>query len=208
MSDQQVPARNAGLENASPFDELMIGGESPAAGLSFTTVFRGYDKDEVDAAVARLSARLRAASDEIALLEQRYRDVSDTASAQSMEAVERIETEYEAKLHAAEARDRETIDRLKAALNTANARLGKVQDRVQAEVAAAGTHSRGEIERLQAELTAATARAAQAESQVQALSDELVGSGSGSGSGDAGSDSGRPQFEEILRVAEDQASLI
>ena len=203
MSDQQVPARNAGLENASPFDELMIGGESPAAGLSFTTVFRGYDKDEVDAAMARLTARLRAESDEIALLEQRYRDVSDTASAQSMEAVERIESEYEAKLQAAEARDRETIDRLKAALNTANARLGKVQDRVQAEVAAAEAHSRAEIERLQAELTAQSARAATAESQVQALSDELMGSGGG-----AGGDSSRPQFEEILRVAEDQASLI
>ena len=211
MSDQQVPARNAVPQEASPFDELMMGGEQ-SAGPAFTTAFRGYDKDEVDAAVARLTARLRAEGDEIALLEQRYRDVSDTASAQSMEAVERIETEYEAKLQAAEARDRETIDRLKAALNTANARLGKVQDRVQAEVAAAGTHSRGEIERLQAELSAATARAAQAESQVQALSDELVGNGSGggsgSGSGDAGSDSGRPRFEEILRVAEDQASLI
>lgn len=202
MSDQQVPARNTGLENASPFDELMIGGESSAAGLSFTTVFRGYDKDEVDAAMARLTARLRAESDEIALLEQRYRDVSDTASAQSMEAIERIESEYEAKLQAAEARDRETIDRLKAALNTANARLGKVQDRVHAEVAASEAHSREEIERLQAELTAQTARAATAESQVQALSEELLGGGGNNG------DSSRPQFEEILRVAEDQASLI
>src|SRR6478735_10990437 len=162
MSDQQVPARNPGPEGASPFDELMIGGEQSAAGPSFTTVFRGYDKDEVDAAMARLTARLRAESDEIALLEQRYRHVSDTASAQSMQALERIETEYEAKLEAAEARDRETIDRLKAALNTANARLGKVQDRVQAEVAAADTRSREVIDRLEADLIAETARAAKA----------------------------------------------
>ncbi|TDN90634.1 DivIVA domain-containing protein [Microbacterium sp. BK668] len=200
MPDQQTPARNAGPEDASPFDELMIGGEQSPVGPSFTTVFRGYDKDEVDAAVARLTARLRAEGDEIALLEQRYRDVSDTANAQSMEAVGRIEAEYEAKLAAADARSRETIDRLKAALNTANARLGKVQDRVQAEVSAADERSRETIERLEAELTAATARAAKAESQVQALSDELVDSG--------GQDSSRPQFEEILRVAEDQASLI
>lgn len=200
MSDQQVPARNAGQQDASPFDELMIGGEQSASGPSFTTAFRGYDKDEVDAAIARLTARLRAEGDEIALLEQRYRDVSDTASAQSMEAVERIEKEYEARLAAAEARGRETIDRLKAALNTANARLGKVQDRVQAEVAAADERSRETIERLEGELAAATARASNAESQVQALSEELVENG--------GQDSARPQFEEILRVAEDQASLI
>ncbi|WP_206535699.1 DivIVA domain-containing protein [Microbacterium sp. 4R-513] len=200
MSDQQSPARNARPEDASPFDELMIGGEQSVAGPSFTTAFRGYDKDEVDAAIARLTARLRAESDEITLLEQRYRHVSDTANAQSMEAVERIESEYEAKLADADARSRETIDRLKAALNTANARLGKVQDRVQSEVAAADARNRDAIERLEAELTAANARAAKAESQVQALSDELVEG--------AGQDSSRPQFEEILRVAEDQASLI
>ena len=53
----------------SPFDELMAGasasGEGPSAasaasttsGGEFTTTFRGYDKAEVDAAIAALTAQ-------------------------------------------------------------------------------------------------------------------------------------------------------
>ena len=65
MSDQQEPGREAGGDEASPFDELIGRDVEPAAGTSFATVFRGYDKDEVDAAIARLTARLRAGGDEI-----------------------------------------------------------------------------------------------------------------------------------------------
>ena len=71
MSDQQVPARIQGSEGGTtPFDELVGGAaaaaESPSA--QFTTAFRGYDRDEVDAAIARLTARLRADGNKIEFL--------------------------------------------------------------------------------------------------------------------------------------------
>lgn len=200
MSDQHATGRSADADEPSPFDELMIRGAESTENPTFTTVFRGYDREEVDAAIARLSARLRAEGDEVALLEQRYREASDNADAQSTAAAQRVEAEYEAKLVETEERNREAVDKLKAALSTANTRLAKAQDRLQSEVDAAEAKWREELESLRAELTAASARAAKAEQQVDALSGELVEKG--------GTDSARPQFEEILRVAEDQASVI
>src|SRR4051812_11135981 len=162
MSDQQVPDGDAGVQEASPFDELM-GGREAAATTSFTTGFRGYDKDEVDAALARLTARLRADSAEISFLEERYRRVNETAEAQSRAAVERLKVDVEAKLEAAEAQRREVVDRLKAQLAAANARATKAEQQVKSDTAAAEERSREAVARLEAELVAANARASKAE---------------------------------------------
>ncbi len=199
MSDQNTPARSTGVEDTSPFDEL-IGREAAAASTSFTQAFRGYDRDEVDAAIARLTARLRANSDEIAFLEERYRRVSEAANAKSLEAVHRLGAEFEAKFEAENAQNREAVERLTAELAAANAKLADADERVKAEVAAADVTGREALERLEAELAAANARAAQAEQRAHALTEELVDGG--------GEVASRPQFEEILRVAEEQASVL
>ncbi|MEZ3159049.1 DivIVA domain-containing protein [Microbacterium sp. BWT-B31] len=198
MSDQQVPGR-PGVDEASPFDEL-IGGDSASSAPSFAMAFRGYDKDEVDQAVARLTARLRASADEISFLEERYRRVSEAAGTQNRDALLRLEADYESKLEEADARAREALEKMKAAVTAANARAAKAEERVSDEVQSATADTREAVQRLEAELTAANARAAKAEKRVQTLTDELV-----ENTNEAG---GRPQFEEILRVAEEQASLI
>jgi DivIVA domain-containing protein len=206
MPDQQSPARHNGSDSVSPFDELIGGQTAPAGGqastpeTSFTTAFRGYDKDEVDAAVARLMARLRADGDKILFLERRYRRVSETVDSHNREAVDKVVAEYEAKLEAADAKSQQTLDRLKAELAAANAKAAKAGQGVQQQIDAADAKRREEIARLEAELAAAEVRASTAEQRVQALGEELV-----EGAAETGS---RPQFEEILRVAEDQASLI
>ena len=53
MSDHAVSAGNPGQDDPTPFDNL-IGGDPAATsfGSGFTTTFRGYDKEEVDAAIA------------------------------------------------------------------------------------------------------------------------------------------------------------
>ena len=189
MSDQQMPARTQGTEEAiSPFDELVGGaGGGAASGAAaataaggsapFTTAFRGYDRDEVDAAIARLTARLRADGNKIEFLEKRYRRVSEAANSHSRETVDQLEAEYDAKLQAAGAQAREAADRMKSELAAANARAAKAEQRIQAEVEAAGADSRENVERLEAELATATARAATAEQRVQTLSEELVDGG-------------------------------
>ena len=199
MPDQQT-GRSAGLDAPAAFEELLGSATSAAPETTFTTVFRGYDKDEVDSAVSRLTTRLRADGAEIAFLEDRYRRVSETADEQSREAVEKIQAEADAKVKAAEARNRENLERFQAKLTAANTRAARAEQNLQDQVAAATDDTRATIERLEAELTAATARAAKAESRVKTLTEELV-----DGGGEAGN---RPRFEEILRVAEEQASLI
>lgn len=69
----------------------------------------------------------------------------------------------------------------------------------QAQDAAAAEH-REQIARLEADLAAAEAQAAVAEQQVTALASELGGASGGTAD--------NQRFEEILRVAEDQASLL
>ena len=199
MSDQQMPAPDNDVDVVSPFDEL-IGAKPTAEGTPFTTAFRGYDRDEVDAAIARLTARLRADGNKIDFLEKRYRRVSEAANSHSRESMERVEAAQAAQVAAAEARGREATDRLKAQLVAAEARAAKAEAQIQAETAAAEERSRENVERLEAELATETARAATAEQRIQTLTEELVDGGVEAGS--------RPQFEEILRVAEDQANLI
>ncbi|BDV29653.1 hypothetical protein Microterr_03130 [Microbacterium terricola] len=154
-----MPSRTSESDGRSPFDELIGAGVAAAAGTSFATAFRGYDRDEVDAAIAGLQQRQRADAERIAELQDENHRAAEAAT-RSRKAAERLE-----------ARTR------------------------QAE--SAGNEN---VERLEAELAAAVARAADADQKVQALSDELVGA--------SGESANKERFEEILRVAEDQASLL
>lgn len=153
MSDQAD--RDATPSN-SPFDELMStaqgasgAGSGSSGGGSFTTTFRGYDKAEVDAAIAALTAQRTGHSEELAQLKDKYHRAIATIKA-----------------HLA------TIDGL--------------------EKKSSG---------LEADLAVEQARATNAEDKVQTLSDELVNASDESSKG-------RERFEEVLRVAEEQASVI
>ena len=73
MSDHAVSPGTTGQEDPDPFDSIIGEASSTTFGSGFTTTFRGYDKDEVDAAIAGLDARVRAAADEVAQLKQHQR---------------------------------------------------------------------------------------------------------------------------------------
>lgn len=149
---------------SSPFDELMATASAAPAGGSFTTAFRGYDKDEVDQAIASLRARLRA-------------------------EVEQITADADARVRAIQ-------DEL-AAAEKASAAAGDDLDK---KIAAATRKDRSRIKVLETELAAAEVKASTAEQRFQALSEELV---------EAKDDApGDKRFEEILRVAEEQASVL
>lgn len=126
--------------DSSPFDQL-INGISQAPGAGFTTAFRGYDKDEVDAAIAEFKARQAAHSDQIAQLKDRNHETTITAKS-----------------------------------------------------------STRRVEELEDQVALLTAQVATAEDRVQTLSDELLGAG--------GESVSRQRFEEVLRVAEEQASVL
>jgi hypothetical protein len=218
MSDNAVGASNSHPDDHTPFDSLIAEQPSSTAfGAGFTTTFRGYDKEEVDAAIAGLDARVRAASDEVAQLKQHQRRAG-AAVAQSRAKAERLEAELQAaqerrqaeidaaiaarqaEIDATVTARQEEIDRLQAALEEAESRhrdeLQQAADRATAARAAEG----GEAERLAAELEVATTKLNDAEQRIQALTDELVGATTESPN--------RQKFEEVLRVAEDQASLL
>ncbi|WP_426323796.1 DivIVA domain-containing protein [Microbacterium sp. E-13] len=212
MSDHAVSAGNTGQDDPTPFDHLISETAATAFGAGFTTTFRGYDKEEVDAAIAGLDARVRAAADEVAQLKQHQRRAG-AAVAQSRAKAERLEAELHAaaERHQAEIEEavaarqaeadatlaarQEELERLQAAL--AEAEGGR---RAEAEAFAARQEEDDAAERLRGELELANAKLADAEQRVQALSDELVGATTESPN--------RQQFEEVLRVAEDQASLL
>lgn len=147
------------------FEELL--GAAAEGGTHFATAFRGYDKDEVDETVRTLSARLKAATDEVSAV--------------------RI---------AQEKADRSAQSRTKDAVGQAESDLAKAR----AALTAAEAKAAGAQKKLRAELAAAEAKAADAQQKVQALTEELTGS--------EGESDGRRRFEEILRVAEDQAGVL
>jgi hypothetical protein len=153
MSDQPWPARTIG-DASSPLDELIAA--SSSAVPTFTTAFRGYERDEVDATIADLLGKLHTQGQERTALELRARQVEEGAN--------------------------DELDRLQEELDAATARR------------------REESERLEADLAAANARADDAEGKVEALTQELLGAGAESGN--------RHHFEEVLRVAEEQASQL
>ncbi len=153
MSDQQWPARNAG--DVPSLDDLIAG--DPSAAPAFTTGFRGYDRDEVDAALADLLAQVHAQGQQVTALELRARQAEESADASA--------------------------------------------DRLREELEVATTRRREDLERIEADLVAANARADDAETNVQALTEELRAAASGE-------TAGRHQFEEVLRVAEEQAAQL
>ena len=59
MSDH-APAEENPADDASAFDSLIGDAAIAATDAGFATAFRGYDKEEVDAAIAGLNARVRA----------------------------------------------------------------------------------------------------------------------------------------------------
>lgn len=141
MSDQ--PRSN---DDRSPFDalfEAQPAAVEPAAAGAFTTAFRGYEKHEVDAAIAELKARAEASRHELAQLSGRYED----------------------------------------------------------ELTAAREESQQRVAELESELSVANAKVTNAEQQVQTLTDELLEAG--------GTETAeRARFEDVLHVAEEQASVI
>ena len=172
MPENPLPARTDPGEEPTPFDQLisMSSGNS-STDVSFSSAFRGYDKDEVDAAIAGLTARVRAEAEQVAQLTERHRRVN--------------------------AAGRQAVARLEAQLETVKT---ETAERVQAEVAATQEETREKVAVLEAELAAAQARAANAEHQTRGLTEELAGATDGT--------PGRHKFEEVLRVAEDQASVL
>ncbi|UUT35954.1 DivIVA domain-containing protein [Microbacterium elymi] len=75
MSDQ--PPQTDAESAETPFDTLLA---ATAADAGFNTAFRGYDKDEVDAAISQLKTRLRTSGDEAARLkDERHRATTSLA---------------------------------------------------------------------------------------------------------------------------------
>src|SRR5690606_32194414 len=121
---------------------------------------------EVDAAVAGLNARVRAATEQVTLLKQNQRRAS-----------------------AAVSQSREKADRLESELAAATAQRQEALERLETEVAAAAARDRDAVARLEAELAAVQAKLSNTEHRVQALTEELVSATEESASPN------RPQFE-------------
>jgi DivIVA domain-containing protein len=168
MSDNASPRPDG---ESSPFDQLISASERDSGAPVFTSAFRGYDRDEVDAAIANLTARVRAEADQAAQQSERHRRVN----AAGRQALARLEGQLEeARIEAAE--------------------------RVRTEVADAREQNREQIERLEAELSAAQAKVTDAENRLRGIGEELAASPE--------STPNRHTFEEVLRVAEDQAGVL
>lgn len=140
------------------FDQLVQGSSNEQP--SFTQAFRGYDKAEVDAAVANLREQVRRAETSAA---QARRGASTEADA--------VRSDLEARIAELE-----------------EERAGREQEHAQ----------------LQEELAAERAKAMDAEQQVATLATELSDVPKDEGD----TESSRLQFEAVLRVAEEQASVL
>ena len=151
MSDSHEPDN---AQNGDFFDQLLTA--APKDHASFTQAFRGYDKAEVDAALATMRDQLA-----------------------------RLSTDREG----TDARHREALEALRADNERALAdALADRDDRVA---------------RLEDELAAARAQAEDAASQVSTLASELSDAPQGEDAPQS-----RQQFEAVLRVAEEQASVL
>ncbi|MDQ1130418.1 cell division initiation protein [Microbacterium sp. SORGH_AS_0888] len=114
MTDPNPPARDG-----SPFDELMQ--QSPGEAATFTVAFRGYERHEVDAAIADLSARLQQASAQVASLDDTYRD-----------EIDRLRSEQHATIDALRAENDEALERLGADLAAARAQASEAEQQIAA----------------------------------------------------------------------------
>lgn len=157
------PAENNVDEHGADFFDQLAQGQTREQG-TFTIGFRGYDRGEVDAALAGLRMQVQRADAELA----------DARAAGSRD-VESTRSDLESELAEREAR----IAELEA----------QNDDRIAA---------------LEADLAAARAQADDAEQQVATLTNELVDAPK-TGADTEGS---RLQFEAVLRVAEEQATVL
>jgi cell division septum initiation protein DivIVA len=113
-------------------------------------------------------------------------------------------------LGASEARQRETMDRLRA---DQQAEIERLVAETEESVARAREEQREQAARLEADLQTATAQISEAEARIAALTAQLVERPEGEEGSDAAASasddpSTRDQFEAVLRVAEEQANLI
>lgn len=113
-------------------------------------------------------------------------------------------------LGAAEARQRETMDRLRA---DQQAEIERLVAETEESVNRAREEQREQAARLEADLQTATAQISEAEARIAALTAQLVERPDGEEGSDAAAaasddPSTRDQFEAVLRVAEEQANLI
>ncbi|WP_309066062.1 DivIVA domain-containing protein [Microbacterium sp.] len=143
-----------GAQNGDFFDQLLT--SAPKDHASFTQAFRGYDKAEVDAALATMRDQLKRVT---------------------------------ADLEGAEARHRAELERVRAASED--------------ELQALRAENEERAARLEEELAAARAQAEDAAQQVSTLASELADGPKG-----ADEPQSRAQFEAVLRVAEEQASVL
>lgn len=166
---------------STPFDELLATAGSAAPGTTFASVFRGYDKVEVDNAFRHLTGKLRTQAQQIALLDE-HLDRADDANAERAERIDRLEAELAASRRRAEEAER---------------RSAELEQRVES---AASSDAAEQIARLEAELSAAQARLVDADNRLDALAQELATA--------TDETPGRHRFDEVLRVAEEQASVL
>lgn len=115
MTDPNSPADRDG----SPFDQLMQ--QQSGEPTSFTVAFRGYERHEVDAAIAELSSRLQQASAQVASLDDTYRDEMD-----------RLRAEQHTTIDALRAENDEALQRLGADLAAARAQAAEAEQQIAA----------------------------------------------------------------------------
>jgi cell division septum initiation protein DivIVA len=111
-------------QNGSPFDQLMQSASStPGSGdqPTFTIGFRGYDKQEVDAAIADLAGRLQRSTAQVAELEERYRH-----------ELEQLRTEQRETIDALRAENEQALERISADLAAARAQASDAEQQIAA----------------------------------------------------------------------------
>ncbi len=150
-------------EQESDFFDQLATGQSRDQG-NFTIGFRGYDKGEVDAAIAGLRMQVQRADAELA-----------EARAGVNRDVESVRSEVE------------------AVRAESDARIAEIEAENERRIAA-----------LEADLAAARAKADDADQQVATLTSELVDAPKS----EADAEGSRLQFEAVLRVAEEQATVL
>ena len=89
MPENAVPAGANAAEDASPFDRLIGDTVRSVTDATFTTAFRGYDKDEDDASIAGLNARLRKATESAGCKASASRRPSRAAAPQATQRTRR-----------------------------------------------------------------------------------------------------------------------
>lgn len=136
------------------FDHLLD--NSPKDQPTFTIGFRGYDKAEVDAAIAALREELRRVSASLEGAESRHRSEADDAKGKHEKELARVRRDEKSR-----------------------------------------------TEKLEADLATAQAQVQESAQQIATLSTALAGSQE-----DIDEETAKSQFETVLRVAEEQASVL